>query len=173
MKSILFGLWLFLSSSFCLSAQVNNMANNLKQQAGKMSQALVAGDYATFVHYIYPKIVQLQGGSDKIITILTQTVQQLSAQGMKFQKVTLDEPTPFVKGGGQLQSTIQQHTEFKMPQGRTVATSTLICLSADNGLNWTFVDVNNKSLGQIRQLLPNLNSAIVIPPPQAPVHYDH
>jgi hypothetical protein len=173
MKSISFGLWLFLSSSFCLSAQVNNMANNLKQQAGKMGQALVSGDYGTFVHYIYPKIVQLQGGSDKIQTIMQQTIQQMTTQGVTFQKVSLDEPTPVVKGGAVLQSTIKQHTEFKMPQGRTVATSTLICLSADNGLNWTFVDTNNKNLGQIRQLIPNLNSAIVIPPQQAPVHYDH
>lgn len=172
MKSILLGLWLFLSPSFYLSAQVKDASDSLKQQATQMVNGLISADYSTFIHYLHPKVVEISGGAAALKQRLTEMARQFNISGMSFQSVSLDSASAFIKKGTQLQATIRQHTTMKLQQGRTVATSTLIGISADNGMHWKFVDTHNKTLADMQQLLPGLSNALVIPPQQPPVHHD-
>jgi hypothetical protein len=172
MKSILLGLWLFLSSSFYLSAQVKDASDSLRQQASRMANGLITADYSTFIHYLHPRVVEISGGAAALKQRLEQMIRQFNMSGVSFQSVSLDSASAFIKQGTQLQATIRQHTTMKLQQGRSVATSTLIGISVDNGAHWKFVDTNNKTLADMQQLLPNLSNALVIPPQQPPVQYD-
>jgi hypothetical protein len=147
-----------------LSVTVNN-------QVSKMGQAFIRGDYKVFAHYTYPEIVKMMGGENKMAVQLAKITGDMKNQGMKFNNITFGEVSKILKSGNQLQCTIAQHTEIKLPNGRAVSTSTLIGISTDGGRNWTFVDTSNKEISTIRKLLPNLNSAITIPPQQPPVRY--
>jgi hypothetical protein len=82
-----------------------------------------------------------------------------------------DEPSKIVKSGKEMQATVTQHTEIKLPQGRLVSISTLIAVSTDNGINWTFIDTSNKDMVTLRKALPNLSPSITIPPQEPPVRY--
>lgn len=137
-----------------------------------MANGLISADYNTFIHYLHPKVVQISGGDAALKQRLTQMIRQFNMSGISFQSVNLDSASAFIKKGTQLQATLRQHTTMKLQQGRSVATSTLIGISVDNGLHWKFVDTNNKTLVDMQQLLPNLSNALVIPPQQPPVHYD-
>ncbi|HEV3413467.1 MAG TPA: hypothetical protein VG101_13380 [Puia sp.] len=170
MKRLLFVLILF--PGVLLMAQVPGAADSLKAQAGRMVNGLTTGNYTTFIHYIHPRVVEAAGGAAALKQALQQMSRQFSISGLSFQSVTVDSLSEFVKSGTQVQATIRQHTTMKHGQGRIMATSTLIGISGDNGLHWKFVDTHNKTLEDVRQLLPNVSTELVIPPTQPPVNYD-
>ena len=146
---------------------------HVKEQAAAMGQALIQGQYKTFVHYIYPGLVKMVGGEDKMADQMTTIVGGMKGKGMVFLSVKFDEPSAIVHSGTELECTVTQHTEIKVPDGRAVATSTLIGISTDKGVHWGFVDTSNKDMATIKRLLPELSPGIVIPPPVAPVHYNN
>jgi hypothetical protein len=171
-KQILMLLLLLLATRFAAHAQVKEAAQNLKQQAGKMGAVFVSGDYKTFANYTYPLILKSMGGAAKMAAVLTKSTNDMKVQGMSFSNITFDEPSKIVKSGKELQATIAQHTEIKLPQGRIISTSTLIAISTDNGISWTFIDTSNKDMATLRKVLPNLSPVITISPQQQPVRYN-
>ena len=160
----------FATISLHAAAQIPAASDSLQAQAKRMANGLITGDFTTFIHYLHPKVVQVSGGADGMRQQLMKMTRQLSIANMSFESVSVDSLSNFIKAGPTLQATIQQHTTMKVPDGRAVATSTLIGMSSDNGAHWKFVDTNHKTLADMRQLLPNLSTALVIPPQQAPVH---
>jgi hypothetical protein len=171
---LFFGSLVFVGVSILTSSangQVKDAGQNLKQQAIRMGTAFTGADYKTFANYTYPLILRSMGGASKMIEVLNRTTQDMKAKGIIFSQVSFDDPSKIVKSGTELQATISQHTEIKLPQGRMVNTSTLIAVSADNGINWTFIDTSNKDMATLRRALPNLSPSINIPPAQPPVQY--
>jgi hypothetical protein len=151
---------------------IDDSTSNLKIQAQKMADAFIKEDYKTFVAYNYKPMVNGAGGAAKMEQAITTMVNGMKAKGMSFLSISFDEPSTIVKSGTELQATIAQHTTIKLTQGKIVTTSTLIAISTDNGLNWTFVDTSNKDINLLRKAMPNLSPSITIPPPQAPVRYN-
>jgi hypothetical protein len=141
----------------------------VKEQATKMVQALIRGDYKTFVHYTYPGLVKMSGGSDQLEAQLSKIMNQMKEGGVVVTGASFGAISKVVTSGKELQCTVEQHTEMKVPDGKIINTTTLIALSGDGGKNWTFVDTNNKDIATVRKLLPGLSNEIVIPKPQAPV----
>lgn len=152
--------------------QVRNASDNLKRQAHKMGAAFLSNDYKTFAIYTYPLILKSMGGTTRMADVLKKTTNEMKEQGMSFNNITFDEPSTIVKSGKELQATIAQHTEIKLSLGRLVSTSTLIAISMNNGINWTFIDTSNKDIVTLKKMIPNLNPTINIPPQQPPVHYN-
>ena len=101
-----------------------------------------------------------------MVAVLTKSTNDMKLKGMSFTNITFDEPSKIVKSGKELQATIAQHTEIKLSQGRLVSTSTLIAVSVDNGVNWTFIDTFNKDMATLRKAMPNLSDVLTIPPQQ-------
>ena len=171
MKSSLITLVLCITVFARSYGQVKDAPQNILLQAGKMAQAFISSDYKTFVTYIYKPMVQGTGGAAKMEQSLAQVVNDMKAKSMSFNNITFSEPSNIVKSGKEFQATIAQHTDMKIPDGRAVSTSTLIAISKDNGINWTFIDTNNKDIVTLRKAIPNLSTAITIPPHQPPVYY--
>lgn len=152
--------------------QVKEATQSIKQQAGKMGAALINGDYTMFAKYTYSKLLAAMGGAAKMEQSMAKVVNDMKLKGMSFNAITFDEPSKIIKSGKELQATIAQHTDIKVPNGRAVSTSTLIAISTDNGINWTFIDTSNKNIEALRKAMPNLSPSITIPPPQPPVRYN-
>ncbi len=166
--SLLFCILLFVQSF----AQVKEAPQNIKLQAANMGAAFISGDYKTFANYTFPLVLKSMGGAAKMAAVLTKTTSDMKVKGMSFTNISFDEPSKIIKSGKELQATIAQHTEIKLSQGKLVSTSTLIAISIDNGINWTFIDTSNKDKATLKKALPNLSNAIIIPPPQQPVRYN-
>ncbi|TWI98624.1 hypothetical protein JN11_02812 [Mucilaginibacter frigoritolerans] len=143
----------------------------MQKQADIMGKVFLKGDYQTFAKYTYPAIVNAMGGEIRMATVLANSASSMKTQGMTFDNITFDSPSKIVKSGNELQCTLQQHTTIKLVNGRAVATSTLIAISKDGGKNWLFVDTSNKDVATMRKALPNLSTAIIIPPQQKPAFY--
>jgi hypothetical protein len=141
----------------------------VKDQATKMGQALIRGDYKTFVHYTYPGIVKMAGGPDQLATQLSTVMSQMKSGGVVVTGVRFGAVSKVITSGKELQCTLEQHTAMNVPDGKIINTTTLICLSEDGGKTWTFVDTSNKDMATIRKVLPGLSNEIVIPKAQPPV----
>jgi hypothetical protein len=145
----------------------------VESQANLMAQAFLKGDYQTFARYTYPAILNAMGGEGSMITVLTNSSNNMKMQGMFFSGITFDAPTKIVTIGSEMQCTLQQHTTIKLDKGRAVATSTLIAISNDGGKDWLFVDTTDKDAVSMRQVIPNLSKAIIIPLQQKPIFYNY
>jgi hypothetical protein len=161
------GVW-----SVRLCAQAPGAKDSLHVQAERMGAGLVSGNYGVFLRYLHPTAIRISGGEAALKGKLEQVVQQMNQNGMRFESVSVDAPGVMVKAGTAWQVTVKQHTRIRMSRGWTEVTSTLIGVSTDNGLHWKFLDTNNKTTADMKQLLPELSPAIVIPVQSPPVHYD-
>jgi hypothetical protein len=171
MRSLLLGLAL-IALTVSSHAQAPTATDSLEAQAYRMVNGLLTGDYNTFIHYVHPKVIQISGGAGALRQALQQMTRQFSMAGLNFESVKIDSASAIINAGPTYQATIRQHTTMKTQQGRMVATTTLIGISSDNGLHWRFVDTNNKTMDQVRQLLPNVSEKLTIPSQQPPVRYD-
>ena len=147
----------------------DSRAAAVKEQATKMGQALVKGDYATFIHYTYPGLVKMAGGADQLTAQLGQLMKEMRTRGMLFKGISVGGVSKIVANAGVLQCTVPQYTEIQMQGEKMKATSTLIGVSEDGGRSWTFIDTSTHDKATIRKLMPGLSGEIVIPPAQPPV----
>jgi hypothetical protein len=89
---------------------------------------------------------------------------------MKYDSVGLDALSAFVSDSGLLQATLGEHTSVTIGHNRVVFKSTLICLSPDNGVNWTFIEPGDEGgIFQLRLWVPEISEKLTIPaqvPPQ-------
>lgn len=165
---------LFISVFFFakIYSQGTDVERNIKLQANRMARAFISGDFKTFVKYNYEPMVRGGGGSEIVEERLAKVATDMKSNGMSFNGITFEEPSKIIRSGQELQATIVQHTDIKVPNGRVISTSTLIAISLDNGVNWTFVDTSNLSIEVLHKAMPNLSPSIKIPPRQPPVRYN-
>ena len=106
--------------------------------AEKANKAVIDRDYATFAKYTHPKILEMLGGEQKFKDMTEKSAKQMEADGAKFIAITNGEPGKIITKDGELQSTLPQTIEIKIPQGKVKTKTTLIAVSKDNGKNWVF-----------------------------------
>lgn len=135
----------------------------VKRQANVLAQAVISGDYKTIINHTYPKAIQMSGGKEKMITLVTEGVDQMKSQGIVFENATVGTPGKFYKAGNEIHCLVPETITIKMKSGHIVAHGNLLAISADGGKNWSFLDVNNSTRDKIKQILPNLNPAMVFP----------
>jgi hypothetical protein len=135
----------------------------VKRQANVLAQAMIAGDYKTIINHTYPKAIQMSGGKENMINVVSKGMDQMKAQGMIFESATVGTPGKFYKAGKEIHCLIPETLVIKLPSARVATHSHILAISADGGKNWSFLDVNSANHDKLKMLLPNLNPAMVIP----------
>jgi hypothetical protein len=164
MKKI-YGVLLALVLSLGLYAQDTTV---VKQQATAMAQALLHGDYKSAIDYCYPKLIYMAGGKEKMTAAIDSGMAQLKAQGITIESAIVGFPGKFYKAGTEIHCLLPETLRLKMPNGHAVTHSNLLGISNDGGKNWTFVDLNQGTIGSIHDLFPNFNPDLKIPDPTPP-----
>lgn len=164
-------LFLFFCSSFNGQTNVEDYSSKIKRQAKKMGKLLLKGNFASFSNYTYPAIVEKMGGKEKMVEILKKGTMKMKSEGTAFLKVSFGEPSKIISIENELQCTMPQSIEMKVPNGKLISNSTLIAISLDNGKKWYFVDTSGKDIQTMKKLLPNLSSELIIPNKSQPIFY--
>lgn len=142
----------------------------VKRQAEVVAKALLNSDFKTVIAHTYPKAINnLGGGKEKTLQMMTTGINQMKAQGLSFEKVTIGQPGKFYKAGAEIHCLVSEQIIMKTAKGRMAATSNLLAISNDGGKNWTFLDMNRNSINAVTQLFPNFNHNLIIPEPTPPV----
>jgi len=145
--------------------------SSIKSQAEKMGSLLLKNDFEGFIKYTYPKVVEKLGGKKKMIAIMQNGSRQMESEGSKFLNVTIGNPGKILTVGSELQSSLPQTIEMQVSGGKLITKSTLIAISSDKGVNWYFIDTSGKDIHQMRKLLPNLSTQLLIVKAEKPTFY--
>lgn len=137
-------------------------------QGGMMEQALLHDDYATFVKFTYPKVIELVGGEQKMITLMKS-----SNTDSKVVDIVMGDPADILHVGSELQTTVPTRITIQITNptkhGTLVAYSTLVAVSSDQGVNWTFIDTSGKNITTLTKTLPDISGNLFIPPIPKPM----
>ncbi|GGH02465.1 hypothetical protein [Mucilaginibacter phyllosphaerae] len=141
----------------------------VKRQASVIAKALMNSDFKTVIAHTYPKAVEIGGGKEKLLQMMTTGIGQMKAQGFAFEKVTIGSPGKFYKAGTEIHCLLPETIIMKTGKGRIAAKSNLLAVSKDKGKSWTFLDLNQQTISYIKTIFPNFNNSLIIPRPTPPV----
>lgn len=172
MYKIIAVVFLLVSFNSSITAQYTQQITNVRAQARIFADATIKRDYNTILKYT--NIDGIPRGKLNTITMtkalkILQTVDsQMIRNGMEIKSINFGEVLSIVKEGFELQCTLAQTTETKMQFGRTITKSTLLGVSADNGVSWKFIDATGRDSKEMRRLLPHLSTRVVFANPENP-----
>ncbi len=137
---------------------------NLKLQATQLTEATIRGDYATVEKLTYPKLIDIMGGSEAFTIAITEAMKQVESNGMKLESLSVGEPRDFVEVDQQIYAIVPTTMKLRVAEGLLVGDAFLIGISADKGVNWTFVDSTGTSdEAQRKELFPAAANTLRIP----------
>ena len=168
MKSF-FSFLLWIIPFLCPAQDTAALAATVEKQAGMMAEAFTAKDYKRFVNYNHPVIIQLAGGKEGMITLLKTSIAEMEKEGFLILSCAAGKASRIVQYKDELQCTIPQTLQLKVPGGSMLTVSTLIGISSDKGVNWTFIDTQGKPLEELKKTFPGFSNDLVIPAKTAPV----
>ena len=163
---------LVLLSSFLLSTVLAHSQidpKNIKDQAMQLSIALLAGDYPTLVKHTYPEVVERMGGAEKMIALVKRGRADLEGQGIAIDTSMVGDPSATVTAGNEIHCLVPQTVVLTIPKGKVRSESYLIGISQDGGKHWYFIDTAQITMANVKDVLPNYNMDLVIPPAKSPV----
>jgi hypothetical protein len=144
-------------------------SNVIKEQAELTAKALLNDDYETVIRFTYPKVIELVGGRDKMISLIKKGKIEMGQQGISFDKVTIGNPSKTVIAGDEIHCLVPQTVYMKVPKGKMKSETHLIAVSQDNGANWFFIDTVKLNKDNIKIVLPNYNFDLILPAKKQPI----
>jgi hypothetical protein len=160
--------WILLNLILPLSLMAQD-TTLVKRQASILALAVTNGDYKTLVDHMYPRLVEMMGGKEKMLALATKSMDQLKTQGITFENASVGSPGKFYKAGAEIHCIVPETLTLKLPSGHAVSHSSLLAISSDGGKNWSFIDLNQGTIDAIPQIFPYFNHDLKIPEPTAPV----
>ena len=152
-----------LSNAFC-QQQVQ-----IKQQAQISANAFVTGNYEKFSDYMYPKLIQIAGGRDSMISGIKKGVIDLNNKGIIIKNVAIGEPGLVYNDGDELHCVVPETLTLKVHGGYLISKGYWLAINVNKAQIWYFIDIGNIDAEKINAMFPNLNSKIIIPEHIQPV----
>ena len=156
---------LIITLTNCQAPKTSPLRDKIKNDAEKMCISLVTKDYEDFVKYMYPPLIELMGGKEKVINIFNQGLPE----GNTIERVKISYPSDTIIINNQIQCTLKEVIEMKVKGGKIIGTSTLIGISDDNGNSWHFIDANSKSLETLKSNYPELSGRLIFEVSSKPI----
>ena len=143
----------------------------IKAQAEELGRAFVGGDFGKVADLTHPSIVELAGGRAHLAEDLEQGVEEMRAEGSRYESVSVGEPSQVVSGGrGQLFAVVPTVIRIATPRGVAASQSFFLGVSDDGGGRWTFVegaDIEDKN--DLKTLFPSAPDELELPAQTPPV----
>jgi limonene-1,2-epoxide hydrolase len=139
---------------------------SLKVQAQEMQQAVLSGDFAKAADYFNPKLVERAGGKEKMAAGIKNEMAQMKAEGFEIVAVSAGNATQIERIDNELFAVLPVSTTMKTADKKAVGESSLVGISSDGGLNWTFIDGVNQE--RFKMIFPKAAEKIHIPEEQLP-----
>lgn len=142
---------------------------NLQHQLDTLTDAFIKQDFKTMMRYTYPGLIAKAGGKDKLLAQITQEMNNIAREGIFFDSMRTGSPAMFVNAGKEIHTLIPQTLFLKTPRGILKSESHLIGITSNQGQTWYFLDAANADKENIKEILPNYNFHLVLPPYKKPV----
>ncbi len=121
-------LGLALPAAFYSSSPKDPVRDNVYKNAKEYADAFLSQNYKVCVSKIHPKLVNIMGGTQKAIELLTKAMPE----GMEVEAINLSYPSDTIHHKNTVQCTLVEEITLKVKWGRTRSKSALLAVSEDN-----------------------------------------
>jgi hypothetical protein len=166
-----FRAWFFVLGISCCAAQAADevpLKKVVRARVEEINNALLKEDFAKVADLTHPKVIQLIGGREKMISVMESETKEMRSQGFALRSVKVDDPSDPVAAGSDLFVVVPFLLEMKALGGKLVLKSFVIGVSSDRGKSWAFVN-GDLDIKKVKQVLPTLPDQLKLPEKQKPV----
>ena len=141
---------------------------NAEKQGMTMAKLLLKKEYKGFTAFTYAPIIKMAGGLDKMASYMEQSFKGMEGEGFTIANVTVENCSKIIHTEKQFQCTLTEVIELKHTDGKLIQKSTLIGISNDKGVTWTFIDTHGETLKKLQVTIKELSNELIIPKQQEP-----
>lgn len=164
-----FSLLLICTSLFSQTPSADSTSQaNAEMQGTTMAKLLLKKDYKAFTAFTYAPIIKMAGGLGKMASYMEQSFKGMESEGFTISNIIVDNCSKMIHTVKQLQCTLTETIELKHTDGKLIQKSTLIGISNDNGVKWTFIDTHGATLKKLQETIKELSNDLVIPEQKEP-----
>ena len=142
---------------------------SLTVQAKEVNDAFSRKDFARFMDLTYPKVIELAGGREQMVAAMNKELKEMESEGVVLLSSTSGAPTQFIHDAGSIYAVVPNTLKVKAQDGIFQTDGSLIGISSDGGVNWTFIDASGKDLSELKKIIPGVADKLSLPPPKPPV----
>ena len=142
------------------------LAKTVNEQGREMCRLMLLKDYKAYIKYINKATIDIAGSEEKAIELLKNGMTRFESQGYVIINFSIQTPEKFIRVNNEIQCTLVEDVELKMPKGKMIAHSPLIGISINDGNNWTFFATSGKDLKTLQKTIPTLSDKLIIPETQ-------
>ncbi|MBS1511543.1 MAG: hypothetical protein JST86_11920 [Bacteroidetes bacterium] len=139
------------------------------QKGNAMAACILKKDYTSFVKYMYPPVIKMAGGSQKMASLVEQSFASIESEGVTVDSASIQSPASMVRTGTNWQCVVTQILIMTTPKGKILSKSALIAISPDAGKSWTFMDTHGAPLEKVRKSFPAISPKLNLPAKEDPV----
>jgi hypothetical protein len=115
-------------------------AKRIRKLAEESSAALANRDYARVVDLMYPTLVEIAGGRNKMIHLLREDSENGKENGNGILTIEVNEPKELVTAGKKQFAIVPVTMRADVPEVSVRTKSFYIAISSDRGRTWAFID---------------------------------
>jgi type III secretory pathway component EscV len=141
----------------------------IKAKAEETLNSFLVGDHQKYIDLTYPKLVELMGGREKMISSVEQQMKEMKAQGFEPISTSVDVPKEIVQADSQNFAIVPYTLKLKTPQGIVTQQSYMLAISNKDNVKWTFIDVTDLNESQLKAVVPSAVGKLTFPKKQMPV----
>jgi len=124
---------------------------------------MFSGDVDTALAYLYPKLIELLGGSAKVRNSLQKQLAEFQNSQITMESLTFPEAPTFLKSATHQFAIVPTKYILTMKGMRMENMSYLIAVRDIGSVGWTFVDTSANDIQRIRKVLPDFPEDYKIP----------
>ena len=130
------------------------------EQAEKFGAALAAPDYERLVDLSHPRLIELTGGRDKMISGLRKAAKET---GLEVLSLKVERPERIIVAGADVLAVVPVlHTTRH--SGKTQSSkSFFLGVSSDQGKAWSFLDGTSLDNNGLKKVLPHFPPGVRLP----------
>lgn len=163
---------IWLSAALCAAHAIGAPSTEMSEAASRdgnaMYEAFRKGHLEEFVSYTYPALVEQMGGKQEMIAHLKKGRADLADQGYRFVSCEVAAPIQIVQAGTAFHAVLPLTQVLAVPKGKLHVAGHLLGVSSDAGKTWTFMDTVEMTPESVRQVLPDFNPELKLPPKTEP-----
>lgn len=142
---------------------------SLAVQAKEVNDAFSRKDFARFMDLTYPKVIEMAGGREQMVAAMKKELKEMESEGVVLLSSTSGAPTQFIHDSGSIYAVLPITLKVKAQDGLFQSEGSMIGISSDGGVNWTFIDSSGKDLSELKKLIPGIADKLSLPPAKPPV----
>jgi hypothetical protein len=122
--------------------------------------AVISSDYPRVASMTHPRIVDLAGGEDFLISQMEEEKKMYNDMNLRLINITTGATSPIVAAGPELHALIPYTAEYDNGGSVYIEKNYYLASSLDGGSLWYFLDFKKYDVESIKAFLPEYNSRL-------------